>query len=39
MTAIGVPINMSKSVVAVDKPVVEFVKRVSVNGTDVSPFS
>lgn len=39
MTSIGVPINMSKSVVSVDKPVVEFVKRVSVNGTDVSPFS
>jgi hypothetical protein len=39
MSDIGVPINMSKSVVAVNKPVVEFVKRVSVNGIDVSPFS
>jgi len=39
MSSIGVPINMSKSVVAVNKPVVEFVKRVSVNGIDVSPFS
>jgi len=39
MSDIGVPINMSKSVVSVNKPVVEFVKRVSVNGVDVSPFS
>lgn len=39
MSDIGVPINMAKSVVAVNKPVVEFVKRVSVNGIDVSPFS
>jgi hypothetical protein len=39
MKEIGVPINLAKSVVSENKPVVEFVKRVSVNGTDVSPFS
>lgn len=39
MNAIGVPINLSKSVVSENKPVAEFVKRVSVNGKDVSPFS
>jgi len=39
MRLIGVPINESKSVVSVDRPVAEFVKRVAVNGQDVSPFS
>lgn len=39
MSTIGVPINMSKSVVSELRPVAEFVKRVSVNGKDVSPFS
>jgi len=39
MEFIGVPINMSKSVVSENKPVVEFVKRVAINGVDVSPFS
>jgi len=39
MNLIGVPINVSKSVVSVRKPVAEFVKRVCLNGKDVSPFS
>jgi hypothetical protein len=39
MNLIGVPINESKSVVSENRPVAEFVKRVTVNGRDVSPFS
>nr|UPW42248.1 MAG: putative RNA dependent RNA polymerase [Henan mito-like virus 36] len=39
MNLIGVPINESKSVVSENRPVAEFVKRVAVNGRDVSPFS
>jgi hypothetical protein len=39
MNLIGVPINVSKSVVSENRPVAEFVKRVSLNGKDVSPFS
>jgi len=39
MSLIGVPINVSKSVVAENRPVAEFVKRVCLNGKDVSPFS
>jgi hypothetical protein len=39
MKHIGVPINLSKSVVAVNKPVAEFVKRLAYKGVDVSPYS
>jgi len=39
MNLIGVPINVSKSVVSENRPVAEFVKRVCLNGKDVSPFS
>jgi hypothetical protein len=39
MKLIGVPINESKSVIAENRPVAEFVKRVAINGKDVSPFS
>jgi hypothetical protein len=39
MNLIGVPINKSKSVVAKDKLVAEFVKRICLNGKDVSAFS
>jgi len=39
MGLLGVPINVSKSVVSKDKPVVEFVKRLSVNGKEVSALS
>jgi hypothetical protein len=39
MSKIGVPINLSKSVVAESKPVAEYVKRVSYYGKDVSPLS
>jgi len=34
---LGVEINLSKSVIAKSKPVVEFAKRTSINGVDVSP--
>lgn len=33
---LGVSINLSKSIIATSKPVVEFAKRTSVNGVDVS---
>jgi hypothetical protein len=33
---LGVSINLSKSVIATSKPVLEFAKRTSVNGIDVS---
>jgi hypothetical protein len=33
---LGLDINMSKSIIAVNKPVLEFAKRTSVNGCDVS---
>jgi len=36
---LGVSINTTKSVVAVDRPVVEFAKRTSLNGNDVSALS
>jgi hypothetical protein len=36
MNALGVPINESKSVVSRSKPVVEFVKRTSYLGKEVS---
>jgi hypothetical protein len=39
MNSIGVPINESKSIVSTNRPVVEYVKRVSLNGIDVSPYS
>jgi len=39
MTAIGVPINSSKSVVSKKGVVTEFVKRISVKGNEVSAFS
>jgi hypothetical protein len=39
MTAIGVPINSSKSVVSKKGTVTEFVKRISVKGNEVSAFS
>lgn len=39
MSEIGVPINLSKSVVAESRPVAEYVKRVALNGVDVSPLS
>jgi hypothetical protein len=39
MNLLGVPINLSKSVVAENRPVAEFVKRISVNGKEVSAFS
>jgi hypothetical protein len=39
MTAIGVPINSSKSVVSKKGIVTEFVKRISVKGNEVSAFS
>jgi hypothetical protein len=39
MEAIGVPINVSKSVISPNKPVAEFVKRTCLNGQDVSAFS
>lgn len=39
MSLIGVPINLAKSVTASDKAVVEFVKRVSVLGTEVTPLA
>jgi hypothetical protein len=37
MAELGVPINQSKSVVSINKPVVEFVKRTSVGKKEVSP--
>lgn len=37
MAKLGVPINESKSVVSVNKPVVEFVKRTSLGNKEVSP--
>lgn len=39
MKLIGVPINLSKSVVAENRPVAEYVKRVTLNGVDISPYS
>lgn len=36
---LGVGINLSKSVIAVNRPVLEFAKRTSVNGSDVSALS
>ena len=39
MEAIGVPINASKSVVSESRAVCEFVKRISVNGKEVTPLS
>jgi hypothetical protein len=36
---LGVDINLSKSVIAESKPVLEFAKRTSVNGSDVSALS
>jgi hypothetical protein len=39
MRLIGVPINESKSVVSLKRPVVEFAKRTSFNGKEVSPYS
>jgi len=33
---LGVEINMSKSIISLNKPVLEFAKRTSVNGVDVS---
>jgi hypothetical protein len=39
MAQIGVPINQSKSVVAEHTPVCEFVKRLSINGKEVTAFS
>jgi hypothetical protein len=39
MNLLGVPINLAKSVVSENRPVAEFVKRLSVNGKEVSAFS
>lgn len=39
MESLGVPINLSKSVIAPCEPVAEFVKRFSVGNTDCSPLS
>lgn len=39
MKSLGVPINLSKSVIAPKKAVAEFAKRFSVNDTDCSPLS
>jgi hypothetical protein len=39
MSMIGLPINLSKSVVAECRPVAEYVKRVAFKGLDVSPYS
>jgi hypothetical protein len=36
---LGVEINLTKSVIAKDKPVVEFAKRTGLNGYDVSALS
>lgn len=36
MKLLGVPINISKSITSENKPVVEFVKRLAVKGTEVS---
>jgi hypothetical protein len=36
---LGVSINLSKSIIAESKPVLEFAKRTSVNGVDVSALS
>jgi len=33
---LGVGINLSKSIIALDRPVLEFAKRTSINGVDVS---
>jgi hypothetical protein len=33
---LGVSINLSKSIIAENKPVLEFAKRTSINGVDVS---
>jgi aldehyde:ferredoxin oxidoreductase len=37
--SLGISINLSKSVIALDRPVLEFAKRTSYNGNDVSPLS
>lgn len=39
MKNIGVPINTSKSVVARKYPVCEFVKRISIKGKEITPFT
>jgi hypothetical protein len=40
MELYGVPLNQSKSVIShLERPVVEFAKRTSVKGIDVSPLS
>jgi len=39
MSAIGVPINVYKSVVSLKAPVVEYAKRTSIGSSDVSPVS
>jgi hypothetical protein len=39
MNLIGVPINESKSIVSVNKPVVEFAKRTSYGNKEVSALS
>lgn len=36
---IGISINLSKSIIAEDRPVLEFAKRTSLNGEDVSALS
>jgi len=36
---LGVKINLSKSVIAVNRPVLEFAKRTSLKGEDVSALS
>jgi hypothetical protein len=36
---LGVDINLSKSIISESKPVLEFAKRTSVNGVDVSALS
>jgi hypothetical protein len=38
-TGLGVKCNLSKSLLAPDRPVIEFAKRIGIGGFECSPFS